>query len=305
MSINTTGLAAIKVAYNLRDVDGSADNAIQPVALQFRVGASGSYTNIPAGFVPDASTGPNLATQVTPVSATLPAAADNQPLVQIRIITADANGSDEWIGIDDILIFVPSVARLDSFTATRREGGKVLLKWRTGFEVDNLGFNVFRDQNGRRVRINSEMIAGSALMVGEGTALRSGYSYSWPDELSGGKDVEYWLEAVDLNGRSTMSGPVSTGASEASWGVAHEGGRTISWVAWEEMLLHKVFNSPVPPRLPPSRNLATQRPAHRRRAPALKLSVDREGWYRGTQKRVRGIRSGSRSAIVATIRRGR
>ena len=103
-SVVTTGLQSITVAYNLRDVDGSADNAVQPVALQFRVGSSGSFTNVPAGFVSDASTGPSLATLVTAVSAVLPAAANNQPLVQIRVITTDAVGSDEWIGVDDIQV---------------------------------------------------------------------------------------------------------------------------------------------------------------------------------------------------------
>ncbi|MFY9609928.1 MAG: C25 family cysteine peptidase [Blastocatellia bacterium] len=284
MSINTTGLSAIKVAYNLRDIDGSADNAIQPVALQFRVGASGSFTNIPAGFVADASTGPNLASQVTPVSATLPGAADNQPLVQIRIITTDANGSDEWIGIDDILIFVPSVAKFDSFTATRHEGGKVLLKWRTGFEVDNLGFNVFREQNGSRVRINSEMIAGSALMVGEGTMLRSGYSYSWPDELPGGKHAGYWLEAIDLTGRSTMFGPVSAGASEVPGGLPPESGRTMLLSAVGRKAPHAGLSKPLA-RTSAAPRSATLQPTALPTAvrPVLKLSVDQEGWYRVTQ----------------------
>ncbi|HLE63020.1 MAG TPA: hypothetical protein VI750_07770 [Pyrinomonadaceae bacterium] len=102
LNLNTSGLTSINVAYNLRDIDGSADNAIQPVALQFRVGGSGTFTNVPAAFVADATTGPSLATLITPVSATLPAAADNQSLVQVRIITTDAAGSDEWVGVDDI-----------------------------------------------------------------------------------------------------------------------------------------------------------------------------------------------------------
>ena len=89
------------MSYNLRDVDGSADNAVQPVALQYRVGTLGPFTNLPAGFVADA-TGPASATLVTPVSVTLPAAAAGQPVVQIRIITTDAVGSDEWVGIDDL-----------------------------------------------------------------------------------------------------------------------------------------------------------------------------------------------------------
>ena len=100
----TTGLTNIQVSYNIRDIDATADNAVQPVALQYRVGTTGNFTNIPAAFVADATSGPSLATLVTAVSATLPAAAENQPVVQIRIITANAAGNDEWVGIDDISI---------------------------------------------------------------------------------------------------------------------------------------------------------------------------------------------------------
>jgi predicted extracellular nuclease len=102
ISLNTTGQSSVNVAYNLRDIDGSTDNSVQAVALQYRVGASGTYTNLPAGFVADASTGPSLATLVTAVSVTLPAACDNQPVVQVRVITTNAVGNDEWIGVDDI-----------------------------------------------------------------------------------------------------------------------------------------------------------------------------------------------------------
>ena len=105
MYLNTTGQSNITVAYNLRDIDGSTDNAVQPVALQYRVGNSGNFTNVPAGFVADATTGPSLATLVTAVNAVLPAAANNQPEVQVRVITtANAVGNDEWVGVDDIAI---------------------------------------------------------------------------------------------------------------------------------------------------------------------------------------------------------
>ncbi len=102
--LNTTGQSDINISYNVRDIDGAADNAVQQVALQYRVGNSGSFTNVPAGYIADATTGPSLATLVTPVNVTLPSAVDNQSEVQIRIITTDAVGSDEWIGIDDISI---------------------------------------------------------------------------------------------------------------------------------------------------------------------------------------------------------
>ena len=102
--INAAGYQNISVAYNLRDIDGSADNASQQVALQFRVGTSGTWTNVPAGYVADASTGPSLAVLVTPVAVFLPAAADNASQLQIRIMTSNAGGNDEFIGIDDIVI---------------------------------------------------------------------------------------------------------------------------------------------------------------------------------------------------------
>lgn len=102
--LNTTGLQNVNVAYNLRDLDATTDNAVQPVALQYRIGNSGNFTNIPAGFVADATTGPSLATLVTPVSTALPPACNNQAEVQVRIMTTNAVGNDEWVGIDDINI---------------------------------------------------------------------------------------------------------------------------------------------------------------------------------------------------------
>ena len=102
--IDATGYQNITVAYNVRDIDGSTDNAVQQVALHYRVGTSGNFTNVPAAYIPDATTGPSLATLVTPINVTLPAAADNQSQVQLRVMTTNATGSDEWVGIDDISI---------------------------------------------------------------------------------------------------------------------------------------------------------------------------------------------------------
>jgi endonuclease G len=104
INLNTSGTTAINVAYNVRDLDGSADNSIQPVAIHYRIGNTGNYVNLAAGFIADATSGPSQATQVTPVSVPLPIAAENQPLVQIRIMTTNAVGNDEWVGIDDINI---------------------------------------------------------------------------------------------------------------------------------------------------------------------------------------------------------
>jgi len=104
LTFTTLGQANVQVSYNLRDLDASVDNAVMPVALHYRIGTSGSFTNVPAAFVADATTGPSLATLVSPVSVTLPPVVDNQATVQLRIMTTNAVGNDEWVGIDDIAI---------------------------------------------------------------------------------------------------------------------------------------------------------------------------------------------------------
>jgi uncharacterized protein len=114
LHLDTRGQKAVQVSYLLRDLDGSSDDAVQPVALQYRVGNSGNFINLPAGFVADATTGPGLAIASFPVSVLLPAAADNQAEVQVRIITTNAAGNDEWVGVDDI-----------SVTGTPTGGGNV------------------------------------------------------------------------------------------------------------------------------------------------------------------------------------
>ena len=103
VSLDTRGRSGVTVRYRLRDIDPSSiANAVQAVALQYRVGGSGPYAAVPGGAVADATTGPGAATLVTSVSAVLPAAADDRPLVQLRILTTNAVGQDEWVGVDDI-----------------------------------------------------------------------------------------------------------------------------------------------------------------------------------------------------------
>jgi len=102
--LDSSGRDHVTVSYDLRDIDGSTDNSVQPVALQYRVGNSGTWTNVAAAFVSDATSGPSLATLVTHVSAELPADAANQSQLQVRIMTTNAVGNDEWVGVDNIVI---------------------------------------------------------------------------------------------------------------------------------------------------------------------------------------------------------
>jgi len=102
--LDTTGMNNVRIAYDVRDLDGSTDDAVQQVALHYRVGSSGNFTNIPAAYIADATTGPNLASLVTSIDVALPSAVNDQSHVELRIMTTNAAGTDEWIGIDNISV---------------------------------------------------------------------------------------------------------------------------------------------------------------------------------------------------------
>ena len=104
VNLDTRGKRNISVSYKLRDLDASTNNAVAPVALQYRTEADKVFTDVPSAFAPDASIAAGRATLLTPITVVLPAAASNQAKLQVRWITSDASGNDEWIGIDDIVV---------------------------------------------------------------------------------------------------------------------------------------------------------------------------------------------------------
>src|ERR1044072_3887801 len=121
--VDTTGMHSVRVRYQVRDLDASIDNAVSPLALQYRIGESGNWTNVPAAFFSDVTFGPSVAGDSGSVDVTLPAAVDNQAKVQLRIITTNAAGNDEWIGIDNIVVSglsnAPPVIRDDHIAAVQ------------------------------------------------------------------------------------------------------------------------------------------------------------------------------------------
>jgi len=124
-------------------------------------------------------------------------------------IRDDGGGDVGSIGSWSINItFGPTLARMSGGSATVGDDGIVDLKWQTGLEVDNLGFNIYREEGGQRVRVNKHIIAGSALITGQGTAMTAGRNYRWRDTTAKpGQMAQYWVEAKDLNGSTLLSGP--------------------------------------------------------------------------------------------------
>ncbi len=122
LNLDTKGKQNIAVGYKLRDLDGSANNAVQAVALQYRIATNAAFVDLADAYAPDATSGPGVATLTTPMVVVLPAAANDQPHVQVRWITANAEGNDEWVGVDDIAVIGDDIA--EKVVETKHNSGE-------------------------------------------------------------------------------------------------------------------------------------------------------------------------------------
>ncbi|MGA7751397.1 MAG: C25 family cysteine peptidase [Candidatus Sulfotelmatobacter sp.] len=179
---------------------------------------------------------------------------------------------------------------LKSFTAhlgTDKNGAnRVVLIWKTGGESHNLGFNVYREQNGNRVRMNPSPIAGSALQMTGALPKHAAKTYAWIDP-SAGTAGSYWLEDIDVNGTRTMHGPVSVSygsqpASDAAVAETH----MLSQLNQAQPATAGTQDSHVVEFLPIAsapRAWQYQKQYELAEHSAVKILVRHEGWYRVTQ----------------------
>lgn len=183
-------------------------------------------------------------------------------------------------------INAPTAVKLELVSASSNEGG-VTVDWKTGREVDNLGFNVYRDDAGKRTRLNKQMIAGSALLAGPGVSLNAGQSYSFGDILNGTADSRYWVEDIALDGTSTWHGPVTSDrASPRDPSLPPPAKGKVSMLSKlgtddaRQNQSAPLSRSAKPAQITAAA-LATQSTLAAR--PALKMAVKEEGWYRVSQ----------------------
>ncbi|HEX3820228.1 MAG TPA: C25 family cysteine peptidase [Candidatus Sulfotelmatobacter sp.] len=208
-------------------------------------------------------------------------------------VTADqtdpnpSNNSSTWIET----VVAPTLVTLKSFSAhfgvDKNGANRAVLIWKTSGESHNLGFNVYREQDGNKVRMNPSPIAGSALLMSGALSRHAGRSYAWIDPSAPIAGGSYWLEDIDVNGTRTMHGPVSaTAGSLADSDVPASQARMLSQLnqaqppASGSQESHIVEALPVAVVARPSQIQKQFELAARR---ALKIYVRHEGWYRITQ----------------------
>jgi len=91
----------------------------------------------------------------------------------------------------------PTAVRMRSLTAKRSPGG-VVVRWRTASEVDALGFNVYGELRGKRLKLNRHLIVARSA---------GGASYSFRYRATAKRaPTRFWLQAVNLDGSRAWYG---------------------------------------------------------------------------------------------------
>jgi peptidase C25-like protein/peptidase S24-like protein len=185
----------------------------------------------------------------------------------------------------DIPAQFPTAVKTNSFKANDTGNG-VVLSWKTGEEIRNLGFNVYRDSGGTKTKINSSLVAGSALLMRDAAPQHGAKSYAWIDPLPV-PGALYWLEDVDLDGTRTMHGPIS--AESSGEGALLRSSHTVAALSRAQSQLGR-SPRPVAPydaahvlertTRPQASALVASNGLQLAAMPAVKILVDHEGWYR-------------------------
>jgi len=99
---------------------------------------------------------------------------------------------------------IPTAVELLNFTA-KYEKKSVVLNWETASEMDNVGFNIYRARtiDGVKKKINTDLIQAANPGSPEGAV----YSFT-NTKVKQDKKYFYWLESVDINGNTSLHGPI-------------------------------------------------------------------------------------------------
>ena len=190
-------------------------------------------------------------------------------------------------------IQAPTAVQLVSFRVLQKADGSTVLEWKTREEVRNLGFNVYREDPSGHHRLNPSLIAGSALILRGSQPQHGAKTYQWIDPQPAPGSI-YWLEDVDLGGSRNSHGPAELENSLplASAGTvtaplltqinsfAVRAGSAAASGTGAQVLTHLQRPMPAPDAVVQRVNLDNE--------PAVKISVQQEGWYRVSRAQLVG-----------------
>nr|WP_295870024.1 Ig-like domain-containing protein [uncultured Chitinophaga sp.] len=115
LAVNTGGQVNVTVSYDAMTIrnpyDGNSNTRINEMGLQYRIGATGSFTNVSGtayqnNTVTQTGSGITQPQQPLAISIVLPAECNNQPLVQLRWVNRQISGagSRPSFAVDNIVV---------------------------------------------------------------------------------------------------------------------------------------------------------------------------------------------------------
>ncbi len=294
--LNDTGqlISSVSISYNVEKYRNGSNPAGFQIQMYYSLdGASwisagpAFLTSFPAdansnGFA--AAPGATLSISNQLLNVTVAVGGDLFLAWNYSVTSGTTISSAQALGIDDFSIVAnaaPTAIDMDSFNAVQTDKG-VFLEWRTGYERNNLGFNIYRETSGKRTRINSSLVAGSALRTGANIALTAGQSYAWFDAIPKDADFAvYWIEDIDLNGKSRLHGPLIPTRSDE---IPPETAPLLLGRLRSPATVDPFAERQVPPSIalqPSPADILTQWDIAAK--PGIKLSIQQAGWFRVTQ----------------------
>jgi hypothetical protein len=87
------------------------------------------------------------------------------------------------------------------------DGNGVYVRWNTAYEINTLGFNVYRENEKGRTLVNPSIIQGSAMTNGDKREVTGGNNYAWFD-ADGTLSDSYYIESLNTKGESKSFGPL-------------------------------------------------------------------------------------------------
>jgi uncharacterized repeat protein (TIGR01451 family) len=287
------------LAYTLMITNGGpaiAQNVVVTDALPAQVTYSSSFTTMgscsydaPTTTVTcnlgDLSVGSTAVVTINVTAVTFSSSSYSTNTATVSSSTSDPNLANNTSSFTST-IQAPTAVDLSSFRTFQQPDGSVRLVWRTHEESRNLGFHIYREDGAGHHRLDSALIAGSALLLRGSRPQHAAKSYGWIDSQPS-PDAAYWVEDVDINGTRSLHGPAYP--------------ETVSETQLASQAVAQALAVPVSPSLrqlhanalsatSAARRLMTPMPVFPAPSPSLprfntadhvavKVSVDHEGWY--------------------------
>jgi uncharacterized repeat protein (TIGR01451 family) len=181
---------------------------------------------------------------------------------------------------DMVTVLAVTVVKMVTMDATQSKN-IVTITWKTSYELDNLGFYVWRQlPDGTRQKIDNHIINGSALFTGR--KITDGRTYRVNDKNAPANTfVQYYIEDVDLKGVHTMHGPVTprlVAAGTTSGGTTTDPDPSAGSVGGIFTTAPGMGVTPPAPTAPDAQRLAQQWKIAA--TSAAKLIVTQSGWYK-------------------------